>query len=259
MMADTEQTQPNNGSLWQGLDLSGVTVAVGAGSGRLLALLAQEIADAGGTLLVTSWERSSLQMLQSQAQMSVCQAQMQHLPLRSETADLVLYIGTLRDVPTTHLQATLTELWRVLLPGGRFRIADLVEPTDMPYNAAWRQRNDISRTLGRLMDRPVSLAVDLKATALALRRLGFEDLQVALLPGAGLTDQWLEETVNALRGLAARLVDIHDRRLLIDESLPRLVDAYAQGDQRAAERFVLSGYKPGDLTLQMELRPDESV
>ena len=51
MMADTEQTQPNNGSLWQGLDLSGVTVAVGAGSGRLLASLAQEIADAGGTAL----------------------------------------------------------------------------------------------------------------------------------------------------------------------------------------------------------------
>ena len=257
-MTDTEQTQNDSGSIWQGLDLSGVTVAVGTGSGRLLASLSQEIEAAEGTLLVASWEPASLQPLRSQTVADVCQAQMQHLPLRPETADLVLYIGTLRDVPSSHLQATLAELWRVLVPGGRFRIADLVEPTDMPYNAAWRQRNEITRTLGRFMGRPVSLAVDLKATAVALQRLGFEDLQVALLPGAGLTDQWLEETVNALRGLAARLVDINHRRLIIDQQLPRLVDAYAQGDQRAAERFVLSGYKPGDLALQMEIRPEEA-
>jgi len=257
-MSDTDQTQTESGSIWQGLDLSGVTVAIGAGSGWLLASLAQEISEAGGTLLVISWERRSLKALQAEIPAGVCQAQMQHLPLRSETADLVLYIGTLRDVPPAHLPAALAELWRVLVPGGRFRIADLVEPTNMPYNAAWRQRNEITRTIGRIMERPVALSVDLKATAVALQRLGFQDLQVALLPGAGLTDQWLEETVNALRSLAARVVDMNQRRSILDRDLPRLVDAYAQGDQRAAERFVLSGYKPGDLALQMELRPEDA-
>lgn len=252
------ETQTESSSLWRGLDLSGVTLAVGVGSGRLLTSLAQEIAQAEGTLLVTSWERQSLRALRAEGLASVCQAQMQHLPLRSETADLAVYIGTLRDVPETHLQPVLAELWRVLVPGGRFRIADLVEPSDMPYNAAWRERNEITRTLGRIMQRPVSLAVDLKKTAVVLQRLGFEDLQVALLPGAGLTDEWLEETINAFRGLAARLVDIESRRRILDQHLPRLMDAYAQGDQRAAERFVLGGYKPGNLAVQMEIRPEDA-
>jgi SAM-dependent methyltransferase len=256
-MDETGSPQRENGSLWQGLDLSGVTLAIGSGSGQLLSSLADEIALAGGTLLVTSWERQSLAALTSETWASACQATMQHVPLRPETADLAVYIGTLRDVPEAHLRSVLIELWRVLVPGGRFRIADLVEPTDMPYNAAWRERNEITRTLGRIMERPVSLSVDLKRTAVVLQDLGFEGLQVALLPGAGLTDQWLQETISALRTLAARLVDVDTRRRILEQDVPRLIDAYAQGDQRAAERFVLSGYKPGNLAVQMEIRPDE--
>ncbi len=255
-MDKANDAQNQTGPLWQGLDLSGVTLAIGTGSGRLLASLAQEIARAGGTLLVTSWERQSLAALSAATMTATCQTQMQHLPLRSETVDLAVYIGTLRDVPDAHLQSVLGELWRVLVPGGRFRIADLVEPTSMPYNAAWRERNQITRDLGRIMARPVSLAVDLKRTAVVLQDLGFDGLQVSLLPGAGLTDQWLEETVNALRSLASRLVDIEIRRRIIEQDVPRLIDAYAQGDQRAAERFVLSGHKPGNLAVQMEIRPD---
>ncbi|MGC9359165.1 MAG: class I SAM-dependent methyltransferase [Anaerolineae bacterium] len=258
-MDETDSSQRENGSLWQSLDLSGVTLAIGSGSGQLLSSLAEEIALAGGTLLVTSWERQSLAALTSETWASACQAQIQHLPLRPETVDLAVYIGTLRDVPEAHLRSVLIELWRVLVPGGRFRIADLVEPTDMPYNAAWRERNQITRTLGHIMERPVSLSVDLKQTAVALKDLGFEDLQVALLPGAGLTDQWLQETVNALHSLAARLVDVDIRQRILEQDVPRLIEAYAQGDQRAAERFVLSGYKPGNLAVQMEIRPDELI
>ena len=61
----------------------------------------------------------------------------------------------------------------------------------------------------------------------------------------------LEETVQAIGTLLGRLVDPAARADIADEGLPRLVAAYQQGGQRAAERLVLSGRKVGDLALSM--------
>ena len=82
--------------------------------------------------------------------------------------------------------------------------------------------------------------------------VGFEDLALSFLPGYGLTDAWLEETVNAIRNMAGRVGDHILRSEILNRDVGRLVAAYAQGDQRAAERFVLQGVKVGDLALSME-------
>jgi hypothetical protein len=82
--------------------------------------------------------------------------------------------------------------------------------------------------------------------------VGFENLGVTVLPGFSLTDAWIEDTVNALRTMAGRVADRSAREEILNHDLPRLVAAYNQGDQRAAERFVLRGTKIGDLALDME-------
>jgi hypothetical protein len=55
-----------------------------------------------------------------------------------------------------------------------------------------------------------------------------------------------------VRAIASRVGDPYLRQQIIEEGLPRLVSAYQQGDQRAAERFVIKGVRPGDLALDME-------
>jgi len=246
---------PNTDTIWRGVDFSGFTVVLGVGTGRLIRLLNRQACASRGNLIVVSHQLgrlSSLAPLTHEGPLTLIQARPRQIPVLEGTVDLLVVNGILRRVPQRELVAMFEELWRALVPGGQLRISDLIEPSATQYNAAWAERNRIVRKLGRILGRPTALSVDLRDAATALREVGFENLAVSILPGYGLTDKWLQETVDAVRGMAGRIVDRQVRDQILGEDLDRLVAAYAQGRQRATERFVLEGNKTGTLALEME-------
>ncbi len=249
-------TQSEQDPLWRGIDLSGITVVLGPAGGMLLQTLAEQAAAIGGeTVIAIGYEIEPLQQIQPLAAtlpLAGINARIRQLPLLDESVDLLVMNGTLRQVPLRHLETMLEELWRVLVPGGQLRIADIMEPSEVAYNEAWRLRNEIVSMLGQALEQPVALYVNLRDAAAALTRVGFEELSVTLLPGMPLTEGWLEATREAVQAMASRVGDPALRRAIIEVYLPELVAAYQQGEQRAAERFVLSGRKIGDLALNMQ-------
>lgn len=80
--------------------------------------------------------------------------------------------GVLREVPEQRLPTFFGEVWRALVPGGRLRVSDVVEPQDPERTAAWAVRNEIVRRLARASERPAAVSVNLKRTALALQQVG---------------------------------------------------------------------------------------
>ena len=246
---------PHPGGSWRGVDFSGLTVVLGVGTGRMIEILARQAAASSGTLLVTEFtpERMDpLRPLRAETPLTLARARPRQIPVRSETVDLLVVNGVLREIPAQRMEGFLTEVWRALVPGGRLRISDIIEPQDPERTAAWAERNRLVRILADAMERPVAVSVDLQRAALALARVGFENLNVALLPGYALTEEWLEDTVNAVRNMAGRLVQRDVRVEIIQQGIPRLVEAFRRGNQTGAERFVLQGSKVGDLALDME-------
>ncbi len=251
---ESGQDGDSNQSIWRGVDFSGLTLVLGAGGGRLVDVLAAQVRQADGHLAVVDYQIPALrELVPEHGHSPQClRARYRQLPLLAESVDLLVVNGVLREAPGSRYEALFDEFWRVLVQGGRLRVSDILEPTEADYDQAWHERNAIVRALAALMDKPAALSVDLTAAAKALRQVGFEDLSVALLPGLALTDAWLEETVNAVHGMAARLADRSQRDQIIERKVPNLIAAYAAGNQRAPERFVLSGRKVGSLALDME-------
>jgi SAM-dependent methyltransferase len=255
------ENDPSNGSenlsgaMWRGIDFSGLTVVLGAGTGRLIELLAAQAAISSGNLVVVSQRMealSALAGLRQQGSLTLIQARPRVVPVMDETVDLLVFSGSLREVPDNRLEAMFGELWRVIVPGGQLRISDIIEPSEAEYNKAWSERNRIVRKLGLALGRPTALAVDLRRAAMAARSMGFDDLAVSVLPGFALTEAWLEETTAAIRMMAGHVVDRDLRNEILSDDLARLVAVYRLGEQRAAERFVLRGAKVGNLALDME-------
>jgi hypothetical protein len=248
--------QPVDGaSLWRGVDFSGLTVVLGVGTGRLIHLLSEQAEAAHGRLIVLGYNLAQLKTLvplQAEAPVTLMQGRPRQIPVLRESVDLLVVNGVLREVPENRLEAMFEELWRVLVPGGRLRISDIIEPSEAAQHRAWTERNRIVRRLGQALEQPTALSVNLPRAAGALRTVGFESPHLALLPGYVLTDAWLEETVNAMRAMAARVVEPALRNAILNQDLSRLVAAYATGEQRAAQRFVLRATKAGDLALDME-------
>jgi len=253
-LADSSQTIETFDP-WRGLDFSGVTLILGVGTGRQVPLLADRCVSAEGSLVVADANLERLRALQrEQTDLGITwvQARVRQIPLCDEVVDMLVVNGLLREVPTARMAILCDELWRVLVPGGKLRIADMLEPSEADYHHAWAERNRIVRRLGLALEKPTALAVDVSAAAKALRNTGFEDLHIAILPGYALTDAWLEETVEAIRGMAGRVVDPDLRHFILRQDLERLGAAFSAGDQRAPQRFVLQAGKPGDLSVAME-------
>jgi len=251
----TNGQSPTRDTLWRGVDFSGLTVVLGVGTGRLIRLLNEQVASSQGNLIVVSYDLERLRALMPlirEGPVALVHGRPRQMPVLKEVADLLVVSGILRQVPEGKIEVMLRELWRALVPGGRLRISDLIEPSPAAYNLAWAERNRIVRKMGKALGRPTALSVDLPSAATALRAVGFENLHVSILPGHALTDDWVEETVNAVRAMAARVVDRQIRNSILKQGLDHLIEAYAQGGQRGAERFVLQGTKAGDLALDME-------
>ena len=245
---------PTRNAVWRGVDFSGLAIVLGVGTGRLIKLLNRRAASSEGSLVVVSHELSRLKALvplMQEGPLALVHGRPGQIPVLSGVVDLLVVNGILRQVAEDQLEAMFDELWRALVPGGLLRVSDVIEPSRAPYNLAWAERNRIVRKLAKSLGCPTALSVDLQGAATGLRNAGFEDLHVSILPGYGLTDKWLQKTVNALRSMAARVVDRQVRNEILGQDIDRLVGAYAQGGQRGAERFVLQGTKAGDLALIM--------
>lgn len=256
MASDSPEIQFEHEALWRGIDLSGTTAVIGLGEGRLIESLAKQAAAAGGGQVVAIGFRiDGLTPIREQLfslPVDYVNARPRSLPLRDATVDLLVMSGTLRQIPVTGLHSFFEEVWRVLVPGGQLRIADIIEPTEAPYNQVWRQRNTLIGRVAQALDRPTALYANLTAAAEALTTAGFENLAVTLLPGYPLTQTWLESTEEAVLAMASRLADPELRHQVLEHDLPRLVKTFHMGDQRAAERFVLRGSRVGTLALDME-------
>ena len=241
-------------AMWRGIDFSGLTVVLGVGTGRLIGLLNQQVAISEGNLIVVSYKLDALKALGTEIEgpLALFRARPRQIPVLSETVDLLVVNGVLRQVPEGKLEIMFGELWRALVPGGQLRISDIIEPSEAEYNQAWIERNRIVNRLSQALEREAALSVDLKRAALAVRSAGFENLALSILPGYVLTEAWLEQTVEAVRAMASRVVDRSTRNEILSLDLKRLVAAYNRGGQRAAERFVMRGTKAGDLALNME-------
>jgi len=245
---------PTRNAVWRGVDFSGLAIVLGVGTGRLIKLLNRRAAASEGSLVVVSHELSRLKALvplMQEGPLALVHGRPGQIPVLSGVVDLLVVNGILRQVAEDQLEAMFDELWRALVPGGLLRVSDVIEPSRAPYNLAWAERNRIVRKLAKSLGCPTALSVDLQGAATGLRNAGFEDLHVSILPGYGLTDNWLQKTVNALRSMAARVVDRQVRNEILGQDIDRLVGAYAQGGQRGAERFVLQGTRAGDLALIM--------
>ncbi|MGI6374705.1 MAG: class I SAM-dependent methyltransferase [Anaerolineae bacterium] len=241
--------------LWSGVDLSGVTLVIGLGTGQLLQLLAEEAQRAGGIVVLASYLQPALAAVAELAAHlpveRVC-CRPRELPLADGTVDLCVVNASLREVPLPHYRTFLDELWRVLVPGGHLRISDVLAPTDAPTALTWRRRCDLITRLGQALGRPVALHADARALAIAMQEVGYESMAVSLLPGVSLTSEWLGETVEAIRAMVSRVSDAELRQELLERELPALIAAFQRGDQRAADRFVVRGNKVGNLALDME-------
>ena len=170
--------------IWRGIDFSGLVVVVGAGTGRLIQLLAEQVALAQGQMIVLSYQQSSLvgldQVLPENAQVLLMQGRSRQLPLAAECVDLMVVNGVLREVPETHYGRFFEEIWRVLVQGGQLRVSDIVEPSEEPHSRAWAQRNALIRALGAALKQPTAVAVDVRAAALALRADRFRGTQALI-------------------------------------------------------------------------------
>ncbi len=258
--AARNSTQEPREDTWRGVDFSGVTLVLGVGTGRLIEILNQQAARAGGSLVVCEAVAPRLDQLHSlsdEGPVALVRAQPHSIPVLPESVDLMVMNGVLRDAPLEKLWPLLREVWGAMVPGGRLRISDIIEPQDEEKTAAWTERNRIVRKLGEALGRRPAVSVDLKAAAVALQETGFENLSVALLPGYALNDAWLEDTVNAMRNMAGRIPRRETRDDIVRRDIPALVAAYTQGSQTAAERFVLMGQKEGNLALDMNASFDE--
>lgn len=249
------EVHPVENALGRGVDFSGLTVVLGVGTGRLVELLNQQAASSGGNLIVVSTHIQHLKrltFLSQQGPLVPIHARLRHVPVLNETVDLLVVNGVLREVPENKLGALFEEFWRILVPGGKVRISDIIEPSEADYDRAWAERNRIVRKLSQALQRPAALSVDLKRVALAMRSVGFEELSISILPGLALTDAWLQETINAVRNMTAGIVDRRVRDEILTRDISSLVAAYSKGEQRAPGRFVLQGNKVGDIALNME-------
>jgi SAM-dependent methyltransferase len=252
----SEHSESEHDALWRGIDLSGITVVLGVGEGRLVETLAtQARASVSGHVLSVGLRVDDLiriRYMVGDLPASFVAARPRAIPLQDGSVDLLVMSGTLRQVPVSSLHTLFEEIWRVLVPGGQLRIADIIEPSEAHYNEAWRQRNALITKLAEALNRPTALYANLKATAEALNTIGFENLAVSLLPGYPLTDAWLDATEEAVLGMVSRVADPDLRESILEYDLPRLIRAYRSADQRATERFVLRGTKVGNLALDME-------
>ncbi len=98
------------------------------------------------------------------------QAPAQALPLADASVDLVMCTFVMHHIPEGHREAAISEMWRVLRPGGRLLLAD-THPT------RW-----VRFLFGRSAPRPGDSfdAIDIRRYTPSLHSVGFTDVDYAV-------------------------------------------------------------------------------
>jgi arsenite methyltransferase len=124
-----------------------IVVEVGSGAGLDAILAAQQVGPAGRVIGVDMTERMLDKARQNAALMGLTNLEFRHgyaeeLPIVDSVADVVISNGVLNLCPDK--LAAWQEIYRVLKPGGRFQIADIVVAREVPESA----QRDISLWTG---------------------------------------------------------------------------------------------------------------
>lgn len=112
--------------------------------------------------------------------------EIESLPIADNTADVIMSNCVINLSPDK--QTVYREAFRVLKPGGRLAISDVLTKAELPENV----RNDLA-----LIGACVGGAATIEATRKSLEKAGFEDVRIDLNKHSGeLVDEWEPESGN---------------------------------------------------------------
>lgn len=119
-----------------------VVIDVGCGAGTDLLLAARRVGAAGRAIGIDMTDAMREQAAAAAAQAGLGQVELragdaEALPIEDEVADVVISNGVINL--TTDKSAAFGEIYRVLRPGGRLQLADIVVASELPESV----RNDI--------------------------------------------------------------------------------------------------------------------
>ena len=111
---ETGNEQDTARSVWGETGFSGITLVLGAGGGRLVELLREQVRRADGQLAVLDYHWSRLRAVSGSAGdgAQCLRARYRHLPVLSDSVDLLVINGVLRETPETRYERLFEELWR---------------------------------------------------------------------------------------------------------------------------------------------------
>lgn len=115
-----------------------VVLDIGCGAGFDTLLAARQVGPTGRVIAIDMTEAMLEKTQAGAARLSVCNVDARHgfaeaLPAENESIDVVISNGVINLCPDK--VAVMREVYRVLRPGGRFQIADIVVHKEVPQDA----------------------------------------------------------------------------------------------------------------------------
>ncbi len=116
------------------IDLRGLSVVdVGAGDGKFARAFARRGAKVTG--IEIDDEKVEIAKKAEHPDVRILLGRGEALPLGDNASDLVCFMFSFHHVPQALQGAALDETWRVLKPGGRLQIADILVEKEVPLGA----------------------------------------------------------------------------------------------------------------------------
>ncbi|WP_459545104.1 class I SAM-dependent methyltransferase [Nocardia sp. X0981] len=142
---------------------------IGCGPGKLVRALGRRVGENGTVTGVDPSEEAIAYNQRRDPRHRYLRSTAQELPLADAAFDVVTCTFVMHHIPEEHREAALSEMWRVLRPGGRLLLAD-VHPSAMVRSVFAR-----SDRLRRRDSADRFAVVDIRRYTTALRRAGFDE------------------------------------------------------------------------------------
>jgi SAM-dependent methyltransferase len=135
--------------------------------------------------------------------------EIEHLPVRSASVDVVVSNCVLNLVPDK--QRAFSEIFRVLKPGGRFCISDIVAASALP---------DWARGVAEAYAGCVSGAIPRQDYLDLISQAGFESVNIAAERRIDLPEEWLDRLLTEEQRREAEQHDLHVLSVTVTGSRP---------------------------------------